>query len=77
VLFPIAFVPGFSTDAYDVIGLHAAAVGNSTGSLFATPFHHDVRPDADRIFQSDARAAVRSVFELRRCYAGSPVFIAP
>ena len=77
MLLPIALVPGFSTDAYDVIGLHGAAVRNCTRSLLGAPFHRDVRPDADRIFHSDTRAAVRSVFERRRCYAGSPVLIAP
>src|SRR5258708_3960984 len=76
-LLPIAFMRSFPFDTYDVFGLHAAAVGNCTGSLFAAPFHCDVRPYADRIFQSYTRAAVRSVFERRRCYAGSPVLIVP
>jgi hypothetical protein len=77
VLFPIAAFASVSFDAYGVMLLFAAAVRDSPGTLFASPFDRDVRANADRGFHPDAHAAVRSVFQSRRRHAGCSVFVRP
>jgi hypothetical protein len=64
-------------NAQDVVRLFAAAICNDAGVLFASPFDRDMRSNANRIFTSNAHATVRRVFERRRRYARSSVFVPP